>query len=345
MLSTLFNRCARRHRLYRPLKSLSNLGDYHSTSLRLNISQNYLDKVQKRAEQQGVSVDELKQRIKQSAKPKPLPEAQTLQEQRAKKLEADRKSNGHKPAAFAKSERKDESPVKHLAEIMDIHKILRTPHTAEQISALWTAFHASRSGGTGRGYLSASVPLQTYETLIESGKKHPTFIIPLIREASQATESAEGTTEKQEPAYEFFFMQWAFHPAPSIPTPSVLDLPLPEDALSSPPVHPIATVLFTPLLEYKTRATFATPHLVLTLYPELAQSHQLVLLRGELTPSPSDTGRYLLSQQEAQLLALGLQRFYLANREEERAELLRVFSESPSEFQWEELLKHANPTS
>ncbi|THH08612.1 hypothetical protein EW145_g2587 [Phellinidium pouzarii] len=229
---------------------------------------------------------------------------------------------------------------------MDVHKLLRKPHTAAQISALWTAFHASRSSGTGRGFLSASIPLSTYENLVRRAKKYSTFIVPLMREAQRTEALDSGDTQS---SYEFFFMQWAFHSAPSIPLPSLLDEPLPSPPPA--PEHPLATVLFTPLLEYKTRTTFATPHLVLTLYPDLARSHDLVLLRGDLTPSPSGEGRYLLRQQDAQLLALGMQRFYLADDtttqsgERERAELLRVFNEKPSDFRWEELLKHADLTS
>ena len=97
------------------------------------------------------------------------------------------------------------------------------------------------------------------------------------------------------------------------------------------------------------RETFATPHLILTFYSDLANSHGIVLLRGELTPSSSGNGSYLLSQEDAQLLAIGLQKFYLTEGEQskrkERTDLLRVFNELPKEFKWEELLKHADPTS
>ena len=97
------------------------------------------------------------------------------------------------------------------------------------------------------------------------------------------------------------------------------------------------------------RETFATPHLILTFYSDLANSHGIVLLRGELTPSSSGNGNYLLSQEDAQLLAIGLQKFYLTEGEQskrkERTDLLRVFNELPKEFKWEELLKYADPTS
>ncbi|KAL5534799.1 hypothetical protein ACEPAG_1263 [Sanghuangporus baumii] len=345
----LLPRCARQSALNRFIQFPPYSRAFHATRIRWNIAQKYLEKVQRRAEEQGVSVDELRQKIKETARA-PLPEAHVLREQAKKKLETDERIDG---GSAKQNGRKDESPVKSLSEIMDIHKVLRTPHTPEQISALWTVFHASRSGGTGRGYLSASVPLNTYEKLLETGKQYPSFILPLIREARQA-ESSDSDQKEETTGYEFFFMQWAFHPAPRIPSSSILDAPLPDNVIPPAPVHPIATVLFTPLLEYKTHQTFATPHLVLTMYPDLAQTHQLVLLRGELTPSPAGNGKYLLSQQDAQLLALGLQRFYLAEtrgeQEEtvgnkERTELLRTFNENPSEFRWEDLLKYADPTS
>jgi ATP synthase F1 complex assembly factor 1 len=107
----------------------------------------------------------------------------------------------------------------------------------------------------------------------------------------------------------------------------------------------LATAIFTPLLEYKLRQTFATPYLVLTFYPELASSHSLVLMRGEITPSSatkSTTGDHLLSQHDAQLLAHGLQRFYLWGSSKEREKLLSDFHERPDVFKWEELLKHAD---
>lgn len=244
-----------------------------------------------------------------------------------------------------------------LAEFMDLQKIFHTPHTTEQISALWTGFHTSRSGGTGRGFLSAVVPLNTYLGLISKARKFPCFILPL-----QCIESSElqsdGETTKN--AYEFYFLQWALHSPPLPPMHSPLDYPLPPEVNPSSDVS-IATVLFTPLLEYKTRQTFATPHLVLTFYTDLASSHGVVLLRGELTPSSTGRGDYLLSQHAAQMLALGLQKFYLADEAsrkvssgkddndfsagEERAEMLRMFNEQPELFKWEELMKHADPTS
>lgn len=108
----------------------------------------------------------------------------------------------------------------------------------------------------------------------------------------------------------------------------------------------------TPLQEYKSRMTFATPYLILTFYADLASSHGIVLFRGEITPTAASVENnsnsdFLLSQQEAQLLAMHLQRFYLWGGEEEEAKeryrLLEAFHSTPGEFKWEGLLKHAEP--
>jgi len=149
-------------------------------------------------------------------------------------------------------------------------------------------------------------------------------------------------------AYEFYMLQWDIYhaPPPPLASPDLFapEIPPKEEQHSNPR---LATAIFTPLLEYKLRQTFATPYLVLTFYSELASSHGLVLMRGEVTPcaaaaTNSTTGDHLLSQNDAQLLAHGLQRFYLWGSSEEREKLLRDFHERPGTFKWEELLQHGN---
>ena len=224
---------------------------------------------------------------------------------------------------------------------MDVRKILAKEHTAEQVSALWTAYHAARSQGTGRGYLSATIPLQTYLKMTSMAVKYPTFLLPLPRPSREA----------EQVAHEFYFLQWGFHDVPAHPS-QMPSLPF-EDRAQTPPTHvepnPVcSTVLFTPLQEYKLRQTFAQPYLVLTHYTDLATTHGIVLMRGEITSTASSTDKYLLSQLDAQLLAFGVQRFYLDSEEEgseQRGALLRMFHEEPDEFQWETLLAVGNPTS
>ncbi len=177
--------------------------------------------------------------------------------------------------------------------------------------------------------------------MLEVAGKYPAFIVPVPRENPQVEEGLK------EPAYEFYLMEWGFHGPPPEPA-STGDLFSPAKASSNPQT---STVLFAPLQEYKHRQSFATPYLVLTHYTDLVRSHGLVLLRGEITPSGASTGvgaskdgvRYMLSQQDAQLLAVHVQRFYLQNEgSEERATLLKTFHETPGQFKWEELLKHTD---
>jgi len=245
------------------------------------------------------------------------------------------------------SVRKDSSPIKPLSSFLNLDRILERPHTADQISALWTAYHASRSQGTGRGFICATIPLDIYNKMSSCGSKYPVFAVPLPRRAVQ-----DDSGEFKE-AYEFHFLQWAFHDIPPIPTPTLSTFPMPpppstEASLKNPPV---STILFTPLQEYKLRTSFATPHLILTNYTDLVGTHGIVLLRGEITPTAASTDQvvspsdFLLSQQDAQLLTMHLQRFYLWGGEDgdnkERERLLRLFHEKPEDFKWEDLLKHS----
>lgn len=146
-----------------------------------------------------------------------------------------------------------------------------------------------------------------------------------------------------ESAYEFYYMEWAFHGAPPDPRTRVDPFAAPK-----PSANPqTSTVMFTPLQEYKLRQSFATPYLVLTHYTELAESHGVVLMRGEITPASSGAGagdgRFMLSQEDAHLLGLSVQKFYLwGGGEDTRTKLLKSFHETPAEFKWEELLEHAD---
>lgn len=170
--------------------------------------------------------------------------------------------------------------------------------------------------------------------------RYPSFILPIPRASAQIDEPV---SEGQQPT-EFFYMQWDLHGAPPDPKPK-------NDIFARPIISKnpqTSTVLFAPLQEYKLRGAFATPYLVITHYTDLVETHGLVLLRGEITPSTGNSGvsaedgSYLLSQQDAQLLALGVQRFYLWSQgHEEREALLKRFHENPAEFKWEDLLKHA----
>ncbi|KIY67490.1 ATP11-domain-containing protein [Cylindrobasidium torrendii FP15055 ss-10] len=250
--------------------------------------------------------------------------------------EADVASSGASTDKDHVPSRKDSSPVKPLSDILRLPKIAKAK--PEQVSALWTAYHASRSEGTGRGYLCASIPLPIYEKMSAVGAKYPTFVVPLARPDADEPTNAEKTN------YEFYFMQWNFHEAPPVPSPS--DDPFDVSGLRTPsPNPPTSTIIFTPLQEYKLRQSFATPYLILTHYTDLAHSHGQVLLRGEITPTTAGSG-YMLAQEDAQRLAMSLQQFYVWGNKDgggpEGEQLLTKFHTQPEEFKWEDLVKFYN---
>ncbi|KAF8329099.1 ATP11 protein-domain-containing protein [Cantharellus anzutake] len=316
-----------------------------NSSLPPGVALKYAEKLKARMESEGVNnLSELKTKLG----PKPV---EFVGELAGKKSESATPSASYsqlREKVRSNLGRKDSSPIKAspLSTLLNIPKLLQTPHTLEQVSALWNFYHASRSEGTGIGFLSASVPLGKYEAIIERARKYPTFLLPLARRTTNTGEDATGG--EQEFGTEFFFLEWGFHPPP--PPPSSID---PVEALmnspdsDSPPASlpmrlpPITTVLFTTLQEYKLHGSFAQPRLVLTHYPDLSHTHGTVLLRGEITKSPS--GGYLLSQMDAQLLAMGLQRFYLPAEGaagQEAFSLLKLFHEDPSKFNYEQLMKY-----
>ncbi|KAG8938417.1 hypothetical protein FRC00_000162 [Tulasnella sp. 408] len=192
------------------------------------------------------------------------------------------------------------------------------------------------------------------------------FVLPLPRPSAQDSQApSEDPNSSEQTPVEFHFIQWGMHPAPPVPSPNP-DADLFTKPTDSPsPNPPTSTILFTPLIQYKLHQSYAPPYLILTHYTDLAHSHGIVLLRGEITPTSSVTvgsdqaaasadGKFMLSQMDAQLLALGVQRFYLPQLQQpqsqgaeggkdEAVELLRTFHESPGDFRWEDLLKFAHP--
>ncbi|KAH8920546.1 ATP11-domain-containing protein, partial [Atractiella rhizophila] len=103
---------------------------------------------------------------------------------------------------------------------------------------------------------------------------------------------------------------------------------------------PLSTVLFTPLAAYRSQNDFAQPHLILTHYTDLEASHDIVLMRGEITAGQSGTGT-LLAPTDAMRLVLQLQQFYWAEGKEddEKRQLLVRFHEAPEQFDIEKLIE------
>ena len=186
--------------------------------------------------------------------------------------------------------------------------------------------------------------------MITLAMENPFFVLPLPRDAPEG--SADGQIKTDE--YQMFYLQWLFHPT----EPANVAASLSADGKPTrPPMT--SSVIFTPLEEFKGSGEWAQPYLVLTHYPELASSHGLVLMRGEITQTPASTPQqpgavnpgYLLSQAQSQLLALALQRFYCAEKEVLgesqkaksdrllRAQTLRDFRQKPGEWDWQGLVE------
>ncbi|KAK2461700.1 hypothetical protein APHAL10511_006163 [Amanita phalloides] len=307
-----------------------------------NYELKYAEKLQERARAQGINMDDLKRKVKDMARE----ERRLLHEQvtpkRNTSISAENSVEGQSTMMppMAQKERKDSTPVKALSSILDVSRIIATPHTAAQVSALWNTYHSSRSGGTGRGFVCASIPVDIYKRMAAVGKKYPSFVVPVPRpQTNPEPQCGEGNS-----AFEFYYLQWDFHSAPPVPT-ATNDPFLPPEPSNNPP---ISTVLFTPLQEYKSRTTFATPYLVLTHYTDLVDAHGIVLLRGEITPNSNSIEsdqdkKYMLTQSDAQLLSMAVQKFYLWEGRGQNGGymLLKQFHEEPMRFRWENLLDHA----
>ncbi|KAF9506968.1 hypothetical protein BS47DRAFT_1398999 [Hydnum rufescens UP504] len=212
--------------------------------------------------------------------------------------------------------RKDSSPIKPLSALLNVPKIMETPHTAEEVSSLWTLYHASLS------HVRAAT---TTRRLTRRGIG-----------TGDGGGASGGATE-------FFFMEWGFHSPPEHPSRvdpladpfavvgATTNAALARARLPPPPPPPPA--------EYKLRGSFAQPRLVVTHHTDLADSHAIVLLRGEITASPS--GGFQLSQMDAQLLALAVQKFYLPGgtpQSENDFQILRTFHEAQDQFDYKKLL-------
>jgi ATP synthase F1 complex assembly factor 1 len=331
---------------------------------------------------QGLELSELRKQAKEAAHRKEVANVKSarLSQARPQRLDKSPSELVRSKVSGTSSTRKDSSPVKvsvtcvivscailishyfqALESIINVPRLMSTPHTAEQISALWTTYHASRTGGTGRGFICASVPIKLYDKMLTIGKQYPMFVMPVPREGSSAVSPQD---QESAVAHEFYFLQWDFHAPPLPPSATGPDPFFRAPPSNAPTLPQTATVLFTPLQEYKLRQSFATPYLILTFYPDFAQTHGIVLLRGEITPSAAaaaaipgqdiSTARFLLSQIDAQLLAIGVQKFYLWGNESDDSgqkgdrnaeKLLRQFHEQPEEFNWADLLEHARLTS
>ncbi|WWC91068.1 uncharacterized protein L201_006009 [Kwoniella dendrophila CBS 6074] len=255
----------------------------------------------------------------------------------------------------------DRAGIKPLSSIINLPLIHLTPHDANAISQIWTAYHTQHPT-LSNSFLSATLPTSIYKSMISVAKKNPFFVLPLPRLTQAETSNGEEANKKgevQTDEYEMFYLQWIFHPTSTQSLPPTISSGAGNEIEEELPLT--SSCIFTPLEEFKKQGEWSQPYLVLTHYPELSNSHNLVLMRGEISPSSASSGSldsktnpgFLLSQQQSQLLALALQRFYCTsiepkNEDEKskqerlaRADALVGFRERPEQWSWQGLIQQA----
>ncbi|CAK7897897.1 protein Atp11p, mitochondrial [[Candida] anglica] len=155
---------------------------------------------------------------------------------------------------------------------------------------------------TGKeGTLHAVLTNLQFAQMYVNAFKNPSFILPLPKDG------ADG--------YEMHFVQWSF-------------------------VGPNTThCMLTTVAEYKLHREYAKPHTTLMFHQDLQESHQVVLMNGQVETEAA------LSMDEATLLVLNVQRFYGGIGSPEAAarkkELLTAFTKGDDSFDVQELIKEA----
>ncbi|MCO5596230.1 hypothetical protein L7F22_050290 [Adiantum nelumboides] len=270
------------------------------------------------------------------------------------------------------------SALKTLGDIIDLEKV--RSDSPETISQLWTQYHSLKNK------LSAVIPARQYAEMVSKAKQYPQFLLPLPRTivgSDDVNKTANVAPGERKNGYEMQYMEWGFLPKPDL---EEITAKVEQSVNHSHEEKEViekatpTTVLFTPLAEYKLRQEFAQPVLIVTHYTDLALSKGIVLLRGEITEgqdaqsaptgmaaaiAASQAGETStekldrlkaplqsqgkLSQQDAQLLTVMLQRFYMPVSPtagpqpgaQERQELLDAFHGDPERFDVDKLCKSA----
>jgi ATP synthase F1 complex assembly factor 1 len=324
-----------RHRLLQPLthpKSYQRrfarvhdvrfLATHHSHA---RIEAKYRDKLEAKAREQGMKdVEELKQVFKDKIEklrkeaavpgatapltPPPSPSTSTSSASSARPgTESSRTSPWPPPPPPptpqpASSSAPPPPGVKTLNSFLDLEKVSTLPR--KEVEVLWRLRHASNPQS-----LHFGLPSHTFALLLQTAKKHPSFVIPLPRQVPAEDPSSPEATSQ---AAELHYLQFA---------------------------HPHAkttTLLFTSLGEFKLRGEFASPHTTITFHSELADSHDLVLGQGTVMENRG------VSIDEARWLVMCMQKFYVVGEEgKERGELLEMFTKGDGGFKVEKLLEEA----
>ncbi|MCJ1310205.1 hypothetical protein MMC25_003867 [Agyrium rufum] len=222
-------------------------------------------------------------------------------------------------AGNAAANKKTPPGIPPLSTLLDVEKL--SPLGPAEIAQIWRARFASSPNS-----LCAVIPVETFNRIATTARRHPQFILPIPRAVPQLEGSEEAAPNsplqseiKQATpnAAEIHFLQWSF---PS-------------------PHH--STVLFTHLAEYKLRGEYAQAHTTVTHYMDLVEEKGVVLMKGEVVKGRG------VSVDEGRWLIMGLQKFYGADEggkvaaAKRRKGLLEGFSSGDEGFRVEDLVDEA----
>ncbi|KNZ43658.1 hypothetical protein VP01_9g16 [Puccinia sorghi] len=285
----------------------------HSSQQNHNlIAEKYAEKINQKLKEKGLrDLEELKKinqdRIEADRIQQRKLYDELVQKARQKLASLDQSSQptkqGGLPSSQISKTRQYSSPIKvgvyiisPLDSIIDVDKV--ASQSANEITKLWVAYHLSTSNPPRLG---AVIPTGTYEEMIESARKYPSFVIPLAKSSSTSSLSPDKSNPADLP-FEMQYLQWDFVKQP--PEPNLPDFLKAKTTCTI----PATIVMYTPLGEYKLRQSFAQPTLILTHYTDLANSHGIVLMRGDITPASNGSPK--ITPTEAQLMILRFVDFF-----------------------------------
>lgn len=85
-----------------------------------------------------------------------------------------RVASRYAPSLVRRASQELKSGRQPLSDILDLAKAAELDGAA--LSTLWTTYHQDK------GFLSASIPLDTYEQMLRTARQYPMFVLPLARQ-------------------------------------------------------------------------------------------------------------------------------------------------------------------
>ncbi|KAF7732849.1 ATP synthase mitochondrial F1 complex assembly factor 1 [Apophysomyces ossiformis] len=165
-----------------------------ATSFQESVQAKYAEKLKKAADREGVTVDELKAKVREQSirRPKETPKKKPVEATTTTTTTAAATSSSPSVTKAAETvTEKAKQPYDSSAPTLDkIVKVeLLEQHDVETITKIWTDYHADKD------CITAVIPSETYNTLYKRSQEYPMFIVPMPRETG----------------VEFFLMQFNFH--------------------------------------------------------------------------------------------------------------------------------------